>query len=180
MREIVETFDKTTIVLDGYQEIDNADDENSELLQLLLDLVSESPRTVKVFITCRPQAVPTCIPKGKYQVSIDASAVHDDISLFVEIEAKKHRKWVSWDEDVRNKVIAVLTDPEKHQGMYVELTPKIILSLAKLVFIDMHLTDKIKQLSMGGIPRQGAPRRLLVKAGGNPFSIGALGPAEDL
>lgn len=110
--ESVNEYSQTVIVLDALDECD--DYSRWQLTDVIKGLVSESKRSVKVFISSRPENYINTQFSGK-NITIQAINNQGDIEKFVNAEIDKPRKWGPISTDLRKSIVQVLC--RNSQGM---------------------------------------------------------------
>ncbi|KAF4974625.1 hypothetical protein FZEAL_8484 [Fusarium zealandicum] len=117
--ELVNTYSRTTLVLDGLDECDLDDIET--LMKSMVQLVTESSRLVKVFIASRKvHAIERHLgPLEESQdlIHVETSDNQEDIERFIETEMNEMgSRWQSVSKDVQRKAKNEITS--KSKGMF--------------------------------------------------------------
>lgn len=113
LRDLINGYPQTTLVLDGLDECEvNSRIEAIEALEDILDKVS---KPLKIFISCRPDGDIKDKLKSRANISINATDNYNDISVFINNEIIKHRRWATMPPDLQALIVGTLQ--EKSQGM---------------------------------------------------------------
>jgi Cdc6-like AAA superfamily ATPase len=89
--ESVNTYPKTTLILDAVDECDKSN--RSDLIEIFKNLLAHASRPVKNFISSRPDDDIKEGFKSGANIEIRAADNQDDISKFIRSEITKHPRW---------------------------------------------------------------------------------------
>jgi hypothetical protein len=107
LREFVDAFPQTTLVLDALDECDEA--VRMEFVDLLESLARDATKPIKIFISSRLDSDITERLKGGPNVAITATDNQNDITVFVEAEIAKRPLWKQkLSEQLRSEVVHTL------------------------------------------------------------------------
>lgn len=113
LRELIETYPRTTIVLDALDECEK--DCRHELMDLFDDILGHASRPVKLIIASRPDVdIKEHFLKRAF-INIRATDNRDDIGKYIHAEVQKHHRWSKLNEGLRTEIESVLL--EKSDGM---------------------------------------------------------------
>lgn len=105
---LIETYPRTTIVLDAFDECEQA--QRQDLIKLFIKLATRHSENspVKVFISTRPEQ-DVLQHFDKYPtIRLGEKQNADDIATFVRTKIAEHRRWSKMPEDFQSKVIRTL------------------------------------------------------------------------
>jgi ankyrin repeat domain-containing protein 50 len=111
--ELVNLYPRTTIILDALDECDLAS--RRQILDTLAQVVDESSKPVRVFISSRPDVDIRNSLGSRHNVEISAVENTDDIAKFVHQEIAKHPKWADMDATLKVDIVSTLL--AKSDGM---------------------------------------------------------------
>jgi hypothetical protein len=111
--KLLNSYPQTTLVLDALDECEK--EKRGELIEVFRHLLENASRPVKIFISSRPDGDIKEVLKENANVYIQATDNSHDISIFVQNEIIKHRKWKKMDPTLREEIIDTLQ--EGGQGM---------------------------------------------------------------
>lgn len=118
---LIETYPRTTIVLDAFDECETA--QRQDLIKLFIGLATRhlEKSSVKLFISTRPEQdilqhfdkYPTIRLGGKQNA--------DDIATFVRTKIAEHRRWSKMPEEFQSKVIQTLLAKSGNMFLFASL-----------------------------------------------------------
>lgn len=108
--ELIDTYPRTTIVLDALDECNK--DRRHGLINLLVKLVTPRAGTtsVKVFVAARPED-DICRQLEKYhRIQMQQQHNADDIACFVQTKLAEHPRWPKMSHDFQNELVTKLLE----------------------------------------------------------------------
>lgn len=113
LREFIETYPRTTIVLDALDECEK--DCRHGLMDLFDDILGNASRPVKLIIASRPDVdIKEHFSKRAF-INIRAADNRDDIGKYIRAEVQKHPRWSKLNDGIRTEIGSILL--EKSDGM---------------------------------------------------------------
>ncbi|KAJ5341455.1 hypothetical protein N7541_010579 [Penicillium brevicompactum] len=143
LMESVNEYSQTVIILDALDECD--DYSRWQLTDVIKGLVSESKRSVKVFISSRPENDINTQYSGK-NITIQAINNQGDIEKFVNAEIDRPRKWGPISTDLRKLIVQVLCRNSQGMFQWAYLQIKQVLGLSTTADIKIRLGKLPKDL----------------------------------
>lgn len=111
--EFINTYPRTTLIVDALDECEN--EKRTELIEVLEYLVNEAANPLKVFISSRPDGDIKEKLKKRSNIAVNVTRNYDDISIFVNNEIIRHRRWSGMPSDLQALIVETLQ--EQSQGM---------------------------------------------------------------
>ncbi|KAF4627727.1 hypothetical protein G7Y89_g10427 [Cudoniella acicularis] len=112
--EFINMYPRTTLVLDALDECEKH--KRLELIQALEELLSQSSKPLKIFISSRLDTDINDRLKDRANIRIEAKDNHHDITKFVNNEISKHPSWRTMDHQLQQRILETLQD--RSQGMF--------------------------------------------------------------
>lgn len=106
LKQFIETYPQTTIVLDALDECDK--ECRYDLMKLFDDLLSHASRPVKLFIASRPDVDIKEHFMERSFINIRATDNHDDIRKYIDAEVQKHPRWSKLNQSLRTEISSTL------------------------------------------------------------------------
>ncbi|CAG7932985.1 unnamed protein product [Penicillium olsonii] len=128
LSESVNEYLETVIILDALDECNQ--DSRWQLIHVIKDLVSNSNRPLKVFISSRPHDEDIRTQISGKDIEIQAVDNQDDIEKFVNAEMDKPRRWGPIPADLRSKIVQVLCQDSEGMFQWASLQIKQVLGLS--------------------------------------------------
>lgn len=138
--ESVNFYAQTTIVLDA---LDECEPESRHEIVNAIESVFKSRKSLKVFISSRPDRDIRQRFSNKPNIDIQATHNENDIMEFVNEEITKHGRWAKMSTDLRSHIVRVLHDRSEGMFQWVFLQTKELLNLE---------TDRAIKARLGVLP----------------------------
>jgi Cdc6-like AAA superfamily ATPase len=111
--ELVNIYPRTTLVVDALDECEKH--KRFELIETLDHLLAKASNPVKIFVSSRPDGDIKERLKDRANIEINATDNQDDISIFVNSEIVKHRRWTKMPVKLKTRIVETLQ--QQSQGM---------------------------------------------------------------
>ncbi|CAG8020378.1 unnamed protein product [Penicillium olsonii] len=144
LAESVNEFSETVIILDALDECNQ--DSRWQLIHVIKDLVSNSNRPLKVFISSRPHDEDIRTQISGRDIEIQAIDNQSDIEKFINAEMDKPRRWGPIPADLRSKIVQVLCKHSQGMFQWASLQIKQVLGLSTRADIEIKLGKLPKTL----------------------------------
>ncbi|KAJ5375632.1 hypothetical protein N7517_007638 [Penicillium concentricum] len=144
LADSVNEYSETVIVLDALDECNQ--DSRWQLIHVIKDLVSNSDRPLKVFISSRPYDDDIKTQISGRNIEIEAIDNQGDIEKFVNAEMEKPRRWGPIPADLRSKIVQVLCEDSQGMFQWAYLQIKQVLALSTRADIEIKLGKLPKTL----------------------------------
>ena len=105
--KMVNTYPKTTIVLDALDECDEGN--RAKLMNALDNLIKQSQRPLKIFISSRPDADIERWLRDLPSIAMKERDTRHDISIYIDQEIMKHPKWNTMESTLQEEIIWTLS-----------------------------------------------------------------------
>lgn len=122
--ELIDTYPRTTIVLDALDECETQ--QRQDLINLLVKLAARNSDTgpVKIFVSARPEDDIRRHLEKSYLIRTQEEHNAGDIALFVRAKLAEHRRWSKFPQDFQNEMVEKLLEKSGDMFLFASLQIK--------------------------------------------------------
>ncbi|KAL1858834.1 hypothetical protein Daus18300_009832 [Diaporthe australafricana] len=156
---LIDTYPRTTIILDAVDECEAG--QRDDLLTLLTGLASRSSQKsqVKIFLTTRPEKLILQHLDGHPAIRTQEGNGARDIATFVRTKIAKHSRWSKWPQEVREQIIDTVLKKSGDMFLFAALLLEDLLKCrtepairARLQTIPKSPTEKYEDICQRATP----------------------------
>lgn len=119
--ELIDTYPRTTIVLDALDECETK--QRQDLINLLVKLAARDSDTgpVKIFVAARPEDDIRRHLEKNYLIRMQEEHNAGDIAHFVRAKLAEHRRWSKFPQDFQNEIVEKLLEKSGDMFLFASL-----------------------------------------------------------